>query len=101
MVVLQQKRSDVPARDLRIIEGELWVYDVAANHSGGFREVVLVMAVRTAEGDHGGDRVAAASGAPGTLLIVRASGRHVAQGDSRQHANIDTDLHRSRAREHV
>src|SRR5205807_6366578 len=39
------------------------------------------------------DRATAASGAPGTLLIIVAGGRHVPQSHSDQGANIDADFH--------
>ena len=101
MIVLKQERTDVTAGDFAIVERELRVDHVAADHAVRLGEIVLVVAVGAAERDHGRNGVAAASGAARALLIICASRRHIAQRHAGQSANIDTDFHRRGAGEHV
>ena len=69
--------------------------------SVGFAEVVVVVGIGAAEGHDRRDGVAATSGTTGALLVVGARRRHVAQRHAGQAADVDTDLHRGRARQHV
>ena len=62
---------------------------------------MLIMAVGAAESDDGRDGVAATARPSGTLLIVRAARRHIAQGNAGQDTQVDANLHRRRARKNV
>ena len=75
--------------------------DLAADHLAGVAEVVVVVGVGAAEREHGGDRVAAPPGPACALLVVGARRRHVAQRHPGQAADVDADLHRGRAGQHV
>ena len=101
MVALQQVGGDVAAGDLVVVHRQRRVVDLAADHQAGVAEVVVVVGVGAAEREHGGDGVAATPGPAGALLVVGARRRHVAQRDAGQAADVDADLHRGRARQHV
>src|SRR5271166_5292087 len=89
------------ARNLSVVQGQPGVDNVTADHPVRFGEIMLVVTVGAAEGDHGGDGVASASGAPGALLIVRAAWRHVAKSHPGKGADINAHFHRGRAGKHV
>ena len=63
VVVLQYEGTEVAPDDFRVVEREPRVDDITADHAVGFGEVVLVVAVRAAERDNGGDGVATAASA--------------------------------------
>src|SRR5437867_11255085 len=94
VVPLQEVCCDVPSRDLRIIEGQRGVIDGSPNHLVWIREVVFVMTVGAAESRDCCDGIAAPASATSTLLVVCASGRHIAQRDAREGSDIYTDFHR-------
>ena len=101
VVALQQVGRHVPPGDLGVVERERRVVDRAPDHLVRVREVVLVVAVRAAERRDGRDRVSAPARAARALLVVRARRRHVPQRDARERPDVDTDLHRRRAGQHV
>ena len=59
------------------------------------------MAIGAPEGDHRGDGIAAPPGPAGTLLVAGPRRRHVTEGDTRQGANVDANLHGGGARQDV
>src|SRR5579863_10167173 len=101
MVVLEQERADVAASDFAVIECELGIDYVSADHPIGLRKIMLVVTVHAAECDHRCNGVTPATSATGALLIVCAPRWHVAQGNTRQCANIDSNLHRCGAGKNV
>ena len=89
------------AGDLVVVQRQPRVNDCAADHLAGVAEVVVVVGVRAAEREHGGDRVAPPPGPSCPLLVVGAGRRHVPQRHPGQVADVDADLHRGRAGQHV
>jgi hypothetical protein len=71
MVVLQQERSDVPSRDFLVVKRELGIDDIASDHPFGLGEIMLVMTVGAAEGDHGRHGVATPPRPPSPLTEPR------------------------------
>ena len=57
-------------------------------------EVVLVVAAAAADGERDGDGGFAAAGAADALLVVEPGGRHVAEHDGGQRADVDAGFHR-------
>jgi hypothetical protein len=53
------------------------------------------------EGDDERGRVGASADTPGTLHVVGGAGRHVAQQDGLDLTDVDAELERGRAAEHV
>ena len=49
-----------------VFQGKAWINDWTPDHFIGCREIVIVMTVGAAEGDHGGDGVAAPTSAART-----------------------------------
>ena len=78
MVALQEVGADVSSDDLAVVERESRIDHIASDHPVRFGEVVLVVAVGTPEGDDRGHGIAATAGPPRPLLIVGATGWHVA-----------------------
>ncbi len=101
VVGLEQERTHVTHGNVAVLERQRRIDHRTGDHVARTGEEVLVMGVRPAERDDSGDRIAAAPGAAGTLLVVRPSRRHVAQSNRGQLADVDADLHRRGAGEHV
>src|SRR5260370_41852973 len=101
MVVLEEKRADVAASDFAVIQRELRINHVSADHPVGLREIVLIVTIHASECDNGRNGVTSTPRATGALLIVCAPRRHVAQSHAGQCANIDSNLHRCGARKNV
>ena len=101
VVALKQIGSQMPPRDVGIFESEARIHDRPPDHFVRSDEIMIVMAVRTAEGDDGGDGVAAPAGTSCALLIIRARRRHVSQSDARELADVDADFHGGGAGQNV
>ena len=78
MVTLQKIRADVSAYDFTVVQCKSRINYIASDHSVGFGEIVLIMAVGTSKGNDRGDGVPAATCPTGSLLVVGAARWHVA-----------------------
>jgi hypothetical protein len=96
VIALQKIRTEMSACDISVLQRQTRIDDRAPDHLVRVRKIVIIVAVGTAEGDHGRNGIAAPSCATGALLIVRASWWHIAQGNAGEFADVDTDLHRRR-----
>src|SRR5262245_57423305 len=101
MIVLQQEGANVPAYDVGVVEGKRWVDNIPSDHAIRCRKIVLIMAIGASKCEYGGHGIPAAAGTTSTLLIIGASGRHVAKRNAGKCAKIDADLHRRRARKNI
>src|ERR1035437_2644518 len=80
MIPLEQESSDMTPRNFAVIKRQLWIDNASTNHSVRFCKIVLIVAVCAAECDYSRNSIATATSSPCTLLIVRTSWGHIAQG---------------------
>ena len=79
--------------DLSIVEGELGINYSPPDHPIRFGKVVLVMTIGATECHDCCHGVSTPTSSAGALLVVGAARWHIAQRDTRQGADINSDLH--------
>ena len=92
---------DVSPEHLLVLDVDDRGAHVTRDHLLGMIEEMRVVRGAVRVGDDRRDRSAAAACATGTLLVVRNLRGHVAKRDARERTDIDADLHRRRAAQHV
>src|ERR1700692_4796015 len=78
MVLLQQVGSQMPTSNIGVFQREARIDHRTADHLVRRGKIMVVVAVRASESDHGCYGRSSPSGPAGPLLIICASGRHVA-----------------------
>ena len=98
---LHQIGEDVPLENLLIFDVNDRGPHVAGNHLLRVLEEMRIVRRAVGVGHDRRDRTPSAARASGALLVVRDMGRHVSERDAGQRADVDADLHRRRAAQHI